>query len=694
MDLERLLHHRFGHPAFRPGQDQAVAHVTAGKDALVVMPTGHGKSICYQLPALARGGTTLVISPLIALMKDQVDGLLARGVSATLINSSLDWQTRNERTAAMTRGEYSLVYVAPERFTDRFMAALGNTDVRLLAVDEAHCISQWGHDFRPDYLRLGQVRAALGGVPTVALTATATPAVQDHILELLGVPDAMRFVTGFDRENLALEVVSVRTPRAKEVALPGLLADLPALVYCATRKHVTQVTELLIQHGLQAAAYHAGLTHEMRHRVQEDFLGGRLPVVVATNAFGMGVDKADIRTIVHFDLPGTLEAYTQEIGRAGRDQRPARAVLLHRSGDRRLQEFFIEGAHPPAALVHRVYEVLRAQEQSPLWWRPEEVAERASMGADSRLASSCLSVLRQQGRIARATTRDAESGEMRYGIAIVDPSAPLLLDEAEMTKRRDHAFAQLDRMVAYGDAPCLRRAILDHFGEQPPWERCGRCSGCSTGRPMVDQPQQLTDTELASVRKLLACMARMRRPFSASMIARVVTGSRDKAVRAFGFETLSTYGLLSGWTQSRVEVLLQALVQAGAVESVRTTRELRGQRRTYQNLQLTDLGRSVMSGAESSLALVLPQAPQPEPPSVSFEVDGDLLARLRSVRLSLAREAGVPAYVVAPNKTLVSMAELRPTSEGAMAGVHGMGPGRIARYGPAFVDAVRGWTQC
>lgn len=692
MDLEQLLHHRFGHPAFRPGQDRAVAHIASGEHALVVMPTGHGKSICYQLPALARGGTTLVVSPLIALMKDQVDGLQARGIRATLINSSLDWEARKQRTQAMTQGEFDLVYVAPERFTDRFMAALAQTDVRLLAVDEAHCISQWGHDFRPDYLRLGRVREALGDLPTVALTATATPAVQADILKMLGIPDAQRFVTGFDRENLALEVVPIRTPSAKNVALPGLLSEQPALVYCATRKHVVEVTELLTRRGLQAQAYHGGLDHQTRKQVHEDFLGGRLPVVVATNAFGMGVDKADIRTIVHYDLPGTLEAYTQEIGRAGRDGRPAKAVLLHRSQDRRLQEFFIEGAHPPAGLVHRTYDVLRAGEESPLWWSPDEVGQRTD--TDGRMATSCLSVLRQKGLISRATTRDAQSGHMRYGIALVDPTRPLVLDEADMSRRRNHAYDQLDKMVAYGDAPCLRRAILDHFGERPAWDRCGRCTGCSTGRPLVDAPRPLTHSELQSVRKVLACMARMRRPFSASMIAKVVTGSRDKTVRAFGFETLSTYGLLNSWSQSRVEELLKAMVDAGVVEAVRTTRELRGQRRTYQNLQLSPLGRDVMSGAEETLALVMPESAAPATPHIAFDVDSDLLARLRSVRTSLAKEEGVPAYVVAPNKTLVSMAELRPTSESALSSVHGMGPSRIARYGPAFVDAVRGWTQC
>ena len=250
MELEQLLHHRFGHPAFRPGQDRAVAHVAEGKNALVVMPTGHGKSICYQLPALARGGTTLVISPLIALMKDQVDGLQARGIRATLINSSLSWGEQQRRVQGMIAGDYDLVYVAPERFGERFMGALKQTDVRLLAVDEALCISQWGHDFRPDYLKIGQVRQALGDLPTVALTATATPAVQTDILAMLNMPEAQRFITGFDRENLALEVVPVRTPSAKNVVLAGLLRDQPALVYCSTRKHVTQVTEQLAAAGM------------------------------------------------------------------------------------------------------------------------------------------------------------------------------------------------------------------------------------------------------------------------------------------------------------------------------------------------------------------------------------------------------------------------------------------------------------
>jgi len=248
-------------------------------------------------------------------------------------------------------------------------------------------------------------------------------------------------------------------------------------------------------------------------------------------------------------------------------------------------------------------------------------------------------------------------------------------------------------MVGYGASPCQRRTILDHFGEQPSWERCGRCTGCHANRPIVSTPRVLAAAEVESVRKVLACMARMQRPFSASMIARVVTGSRDKTIRTFGFDRLSTHGILTGWTQSRVEALLDALVQAGAIEAIRITREMRGQARTYQNLRLTPFGRDVMMGDEAEIKLVLPSAQAPAIPHTTGPVDNDLLARLKVVRLSLAREEGVPAYVVAPNRTLEAMAAHRPTSETALSEIHGMGPQRIARYGAAFVDTVRGWSD-
>jgi ATP-dependent DNA helicase RecQ len=698
MDLEQLLLRHFGHPDFRPGQRAVVEHICGGEPGLVVMPTGHGKSLCYQLPALARGGTTLVVSPLIALMKDQVDALQAKGIRATLINSTLSWEERKHRTAAMIAGEYQLVYVAPERFNDAFMAALRDTDVRLLAIDEAHCISQWGHDFRPDYLRLGAVRHALGEVPTIALTATATPEVADDILAQLDLSDARRFITGFDRENLRLEVALTRTPKAKLTMLPGLITELPALVYCATRRHVEEVTELLSARGFTAEAYHAGRGHAARKKVQEDFIQGRLPVVVATNAFGMGVDKADIRTIIHFDMPGTIEAYYQEVGRAGRDGKPASAILMFRSADRQLQEFFINNAHPPAADVHQVYEALLSADENPVWWRAAEIGRRT--GIDERQIQSCLSVLRRFGLVGRATSRDPVSGEAIYGVQLTDPSRPLTLTETEMDKSRHHAFNQLEKMVAYGDAPCQRHAVLRYFGETPSWNRCGRCTGCDADRPMVEDARPLTAPELEMVRKILACMARMGRPFSTSLIAKVVTGSRDKAVRAWEFEKLSTWGLLRGTSTSRIETILGAMETAGLITVALTSKNVRGTTRTWKNLVLSTIGREVMRGDITNVALVLPETAIKASSRLDVSeghdgvIDEDLLAKLRAVRWTLAKGADVPAYVVASNRTLVGIAAARPTSLDALEDVHGMGPQRIAKYGEPFVDAVRGWTSC
>ena len=322
MSLVEVLTQRFGHAAFRPGQEAVCRHVADGGDALVVMPTGAGKSLCYQLPALARGGLTVVVSPLIALMKDQVDGLMASGVRATYLNSTLDRATYADRVRGLRAGEYELLYVAPERFSPGFLTMLGGFDVRLLAVDEAHCVSQWGHDFRPDYLRLGEVRAALTDrsarpLPLVALTATATSEVRRDIMRSLGIEEGACFVQGFDRPNLRMEVLHVPDLKAKDRMLAELVASAPAIVYVATKKHLERVARVLEASGLRVGRYHGGLEGGRRNAVQDAFMEGRLDHVVATNAFGMGVDKPDIRTIVHYDMPQTLEAYYQEIGRAG-----------------------------------------------------------------------------------------------------------------------------------------------------------------------------------------------------------------------------------------------------------------------------------------------------------------------------------------------------------------------------------------
>ncbi len=415
-DLTALLRDRFGFPDFRPGQREIVEHIAFGGDTLVVMPTGAGKSLCYQAPALARGGLCIVVSPLIALMKDQVDGLLARGIRATLINSTLDLTERRSRMAALRAGEIELVYVAPERFTARFVEELRACDVRLLALDEAHCLSQWGHDFRPDYLRLGDVRRDLGSPRTVALTATATAEVQTDILKVLGLPDARRFTRGFDRTNLRIDVIEARSAKEKDTLAAALSSPGPSLVYCATRRNVERAAAAIPG----AAAYHAGLELRDRQTVQERFMRGKAPIVVATNAFGMGIDKDDVRSVVHYDMPGSIEAWYQEIGRAGRDGKPSRVTLIYRESDRRIHEFFIHGSHPPAAWVHTVWAELQKRSDhgkgptsGPVHVPLPELQALLPPDADERGAQSCLYTLQREGHIRRLGAAD------RPGIARV-----------------------------------------------------------------------------------------------------------------------------------------------------------------------------------------------------------------------------------------------------------------------------------
>jgi len=775
-DLETVLRTRFGFPSFRGAQGDICAHVSDGSDALVVMPTGAGKSMCYQLPALAMGGTTLVVSPLLALMKDQVDALLEKGVRAVAINSTLSAGARRTAIEGVIRGEYELVYVAPERFSEAFLRRLREADIRLLAIDEAHCLSQWGHDFRPDYLRLGKVRTALGNLPTVALTATATPEVQEDILRTLGIPDARRFIQGFDRPNLSLEVVAADRDKEKLALLPELVSAAPALVYCATRKNVEKVTAHLRKAGVPAGMYHAGLDHPDRIAVQEAFMQGKVPVVVATNAFGMGVDKEDVRTIVHFELPGTVEAYYQEIGRAGRDGKPSRVVLLFRDGDRRTQEFFIQMAHPAAILVRAVYDTLLRENTNPVWATREQIAAKlkgapglSDEQVNERTISSCIYLLQREGWVRRIsasdrltrlgirrdrpahrpdglrgtvwrwlssrleadpTTTTIEVGipwlarhlEMERdqlqaalrgletreyviitppgrsgGVELIRPDDHFDLDEAHLRSRREREYAKLDRMVAYARSGCRRRYFVEYFGQKPPWERCGTCDACLDGRALVQGNRPLRPDEELVARKLLANMARMKTPFSAAMIAKVVTGSRDKTVLTFGFERLSTYGILSGWTTRELGQVLQALTDAGAIQAEFETRQISGRERTYRVLSLTDLGWDVMKQKATNFQMHFPSVgrlnrkrPSAEAP---ITVNADLLHELRTLRRRLATADDVPAYVVAPNKTLEAMAVARPTTAHAMRGVHGMGKSRMRRYGGPFIDVIKSWSQ-
>ncbi|HEU4561840.1 MAG TPA: RecQ family ATP-dependent DNA helicase [Longimicrobium sp.] len=398
----------WGYPDFRPGQDRAVTNVLSGGDSLTVMPTGGGKSICYQVPAMILPGVTLVVSPLISLMKDQVDNLAAVGLPATFLNSTLSGSEMQQRLADAEQGRYKLVYVAPERFdSESFQQRLATLNVSLLAVDEAHCVSEWGHDFRPSYLRLGRVRALLRNPPIAALTATATEEVRRDIIRQLRLQSPRVLVTGFDRRNLHWHVLRAKNDSEKDRILLKLLRgrEGSSIVYASTRKSVDALTALLRGSGVPTVGYHAGLVDRERKNIQERFMRGETPVVVATNAFGMGIDKSDVRIVVHYNMPGNLEAYYQEAGRAGRDGQNSDCVLLHAYPDRFTHEFFIDNANPPRQAVEAVLRVMRRDaDATGLCTTPADEIARELKGTvkSDKAIGSAVRILEQAGVVKAA----------------------------------------------------------------------------------------------------------------------------------------------------------------------------------------------------------------------------------------------------------------------------------------------------
>jgi ATP-dependent DNA helicase RecQ len=429
---------RFRLTSFRPGQREVIAAVLEGSDCLCIMPTGGGKSLCYQLPSVAREGLTLVVSPLIALMKDQVDALHMLGIAATFVNSSLTPREQFDRMNAMAAGEFDLVYIAPERLRSSvFIEKLRATKLQLLAVDEAHCISEWGHDFRPDYARLGLLRERLGYPPTIALTATATPQVRGDVVKQLRLRDPRTFITGFARPNLHFEVHQAYSDLDKDQTLLDFLSETPGagIIYASTRKRCEELVETLRTRtkGRKIGLYHAGLEQDERRRIQDDFMSGRVPIIVATNAFGMGIDKADLRFVVHYNIPGSLEAYYQEAGRAGRDGQPSRCLLIYTPRDRSTQEFFIDSAYPEPEAVNRVYDYLRGIDADPIELTLDEIKERLGLNIRSEGISACEKLLEGVKALERLDSRQNMAGVK------IDSQLPTLVDllprEAKVQRR-------------------------------------------------------------------------------------------------------------------------------------------------------------------------------------------------------------------------------------------------------------------
>jgi len=676
--LLQALQERFGFERFRPGQQDAAAAVLEGRDLVAVMPTGSGKSLCFQLPALLLEGTTVVVSPLIALMKDQVDGLRARGIAAAGIHSGLGAAERAAAESDLAAGRLRLVYIAPERLASgAFRAVLARLRIARLVVDEAHCISQWGHDFRPDYGRLGGLRGELG-VPGAAFTATATPDVRADIARQLGLSDPLEVVTGFERPNLTLAVEACRSRADKASVLERLLRDVgpPGIIYAATRKNVEIWAEYLEARGLRAGRYHAGLADSERTRVQDDFFAGHLDAIAATNAFGMGVDKKDLRFVAHADVPGSLEAYYQEVGRAGRDGLPSRGVLLFGPADVRTQEFFLAGSNPPEAVFRQVWRLLG------------EVEDDAAIEDSAAAGDAAL------GMAASTATRLLRRAAESRGLPLGEGEPPI--DFAAQADKAVRDRTRLDTMLRYAfGRGCRTRFIYDYFagaGRRGAIPGCGTCDVCLGWRRV--EGRRLDDREFERVRIALSAVARLQGRFGVERVAQVLVGSGSREVLDRRLDRIPTYGRLRDQTIDEVKALLETLVDASLLER----RGIEGGRPGAFVLGVTEEGAAVMRAEHRPLLALPGDKPAPPPrPARSRRTrgvsragqgatprpgpDGELLRRLKTWRSAEAKRRGVPAFVIFHDTTLEELAALKPSDRGHLRSVRGIGPAKIEQYG-------------
>ena len=607
MTASAALKQYFGYDSFRGGQELLIGDILAGKDVLGVMPTGAGKSICFQVPSLIMEGVTLIVSPLISLMKDQVSALVQSGVAAAYINSSLNEKQMYNALYNARNNAYKLIYIAPERLmTPDFLSYVKSAQISMLTVDEAHCISQWGHDFRPSYAKIPEFIAQLPNRPVVsAFTATATLKVREDIIELLQLERPTVLVSGFERPNLYFEV---QKPGNKYMALLDFLKgkkERSGIVYCSTRANVEEVCENLNRDGYSASRYHAGLSDRERYDNQDDFIYDRIQVMVATNAFGMGIDKSNVAFVVHYNMPKDVESYYQEAGRAGRDGEPADCVLLYSGQDVRTNLWLIENA------------------------------------------------------------RDNDESE--------DETLKQQLLERDRAKLREMTF-----YCATND--CLRGYILKYFGERPP-AFCGNCGSCKTNFETVD----ITVT----AQKILSCVARMKERYGLNMVVDTLRGSKNEKVLRLGLDRLPTYGICNE-TAHKLRSIMQHLILCGYL--VKTDDE-------YPVIKLGAPASGVLGG-KAAVHMKLPKEKPAQKPEKQADkktrakpVDRELFAALREVRLAIAQEQNLPAFVIFHDSTLTDMCAKLPTTREALMNVSGVGHVKAERYGKRFIDVISSFAS-
>jgi RecQ family ATP-dependent DNA helicase len=691
-DLAALLHSVFGFSRFRANQEAVCRAAIEGRDLLLVMPTGAGKSLCYQLPALARGGTALVISPLIALMDDQAAKLSALGLRVARIHSGLERAVARQACVDYLSGALQFLFIAPERLrVPGFPEMLAKRQLALIAIDEAHCISQWGHDFRPDYRMLGQHLPAFRPAPVLALTATATPAVQKDILEQLGMIKPARFIHGFRRDNLGIEVVEVPMP-ARPAAICGLLAEKarrPAIVYATSRKGAEKLAEELALR-IPAAAYHAGLEPETRERVQTAFLGGELEVVVATIAFGMGIDKADIRTVIHAGLPATLEGYYQEIGRAGRDGQLSRTYLMHSYADQRTHDFFLTRDYPPVQNLDRVFRELSEESQLV-----EELREKAKLGEEE--FDKALEKLEIHG-----------GARVDFGGNVTVGGKGWKKTYTVQAQYRAEQFAKVLRFTESND--CRMAALVRHFGDEEDGSRpCGQCDACDPAGAVLRLFRRASSSERA-------------------LVQRIVEELRPVDYKATG--TLQRNLDLAGkMSRDDFDALLDAMVRARLIAIEEAEFEKDGETIRYRKVRLTERGLEVRATTPIDLVLsdgvveefagraarprksaarggMAPMSskrmdaasaaaksapakaiakPEESAPIRLSEEDEALAARIRAWRLAEASRLGIPPFLVLHDRSVSALALSRPRTQNELLFVDGIGPAKAEKFGAALL---------